>query len=163
MALDKTLEPWVAWETCEEEQAAEVLARLVDDAPQSFGGSTFVSARSSKLAFYAEHRLIELLLLRTHGPERVFALHGPEDTFWLDGSSGPLYEANEAESLALTDVTVHDYIRFYFYFVRGEDGAFVLIESPDEIALGEAGSGLDRGRWRRVQRRGRTGTARDRS
>ena len=41
--------------------------------------------------------------------------------------------STSSEPLEFSDQTVLDYIRFFFYFVRG-DGAFVLVESPDELA-----------------------------
>ena len=48
-----------------------------------------------------------------------------------------MHAANDDDSLALTEATVHDYIRFFLYFVRGDEGAFALIESPSEIELAE--------------------------
>jgi ATP-dependent Zn protease len=139
MRLEKPVEPWAAWEPCGDEQAAEALARLAGQAPQFFADSSLVSARSARLPFYATHRLIELHFVRDHGPERAFLLHGPDDTRWLDGESNPMHATNQAESLALTDATVHHYIRFFLYFMRGDEGAFVLIETPSEITAGEGG------------------------
>ena len=133
MRLEKPVEPWAVWEPCGDEQAAEALARLAGQTPQFFAGSSLVSARSARLPFYATHRLIELHFVRDHGPERAFVLHGPDDTRWLDGESGPMHETNQAESLALTDATVHHYIRFFLYFMRSDEGAFVLIETPSKL------------------------------
>lgn len=84
--------------------------------------------------------MIELQFAGNHGPEHVFGLDGPEQTVWLDGSSAPVHEANEAESLVLTDETVNDYIRFFFFFVRGGSGPFVLVEAQDDIDLGSDGA-----------------------
>jgi ATP-dependent Zn protease len=139
--LEKPLEPWVTWEPCEDEQAAEALGRLAREEPRFFADASLLSARSAALPFYATHRLIELRFARDHGPERAFVLHGADDTRWLDGESGPIHETNAAESLALTDATVHDYVRFFFYFVRGDSGPFVLIETPSEITVSENGDG----------------------
>ena len=66
--------------------------------------------------------------------EHAFVLLGDGESLWLDGSSGPIHEVNDSESLQLRDETVLDYIRFFFYFVRG-DGGFVLIESPSDLDL----------------------------
>src|ERR1700694_2363345 len=137
MRLEKPIEPWATWEPCGDEEAAEALARMAGQAPQFFANSNLVSARSAKLPFYATHRLIELQFVRDHGPERAFVLHGPDDTRWLDGESGPMRDTNQAESLALTDTTVHHYVRFFLYFLRADELAFVLIETPSEITLGE--------------------------
>jgi AAA+ superfamily predicted ATPase len=139
--LQKLLEPWVTWKPCEDEEAAEALARLASEDPEYFADASLVSARWAELPFYATHRLIELSFARDHGPEHAFALHGPDDTRWLEGDSDPIHETNAAESLALTDTTVHDYVRFFFYFVRGDSGAFILIETPSEITVIENGAG----------------------
>ena len=89
-----------------------------------------VGARCGDLSFYGAHRLLELRLARLDKQERAFVFHGPEETRWLDGKSEPIHETNAAESLALSDATVHDYVRFFFAFVHSDSGPFVLIESP---------------------------------
>ena len=48
-----------------------------------------------------------------------------------------MHSTNEAESLTLTEATVADYVRFFFYFLRADEGAFVLIESSEEVASRE--------------------------
>ena len=54
-----------------------------------------------------------------------------------------MHEVNKAESLALTQSTACDYIRFFLYFLRADDGAFVLIESADEVGPRAGGGGRD--------------------
>jgi ATP-dependent Zn protease len=134
---EKSTDPWVVWEPCEEEHGAAALARLARELPAYFAGSTLLSSRSSPLPFYKAHLLMELQFVRDHGTERAFALDGPRGTAWLNGSSEPMHATNEAESLALTDATVANYTRFFFYFLRADEGAFVLIESNDEIGSAE--------------------------
>lgn len=97
-------------------------------------------ARWAHLDFYDDHLLIEIRFLNTDGPDRLYGIHSPEGTSWLDGKSTPIHDTNSAESLILSDDTAHEYVRFFIYFVRGDGGPFVLIESPDQIALGEAGA-----------------------
>ena len=74
-------------------------------------------------------------MLGVAGVERAMVLHGPAGTYWLDGQSTPVHVVNALESLALTDATVLDYVRFFLFAIRGEQGAFVLIEAPEEIGL----------------------------
>ena len=109
------------------------MTRLADQAPQFFADSSLIGARCAKLPFYATHRLLELSFVRSSGPEIAFVLDGAGETRWLDGTSLPIHETNQAESLALTDATVMDYLRFFLYFLRSTEGAFTLIESPAEI------------------------------
>jgi hypothetical protein len=95
------------------------------------------------LSFYNAHELIELQFVRDDGMGQAFVLDGPRGIEWLNGESGPIHDTNELESLALTESTVGDYVRFFFYFLRADEGAFVLIESSEEVEsedeVGEAG------------------------
>jgi ATP-dependent Zn protease len=132
--VEKSMEQWARWEPCELSEGAVALSQLASASPEYFADSTLAAARCSPLSFYADHRLLELHFTRDTGGEQAFVLVGRGgQPLWLDGSSGPIHEANDSESLAFNDRTVLDYIRFFFYFVRG-DGAFVLIESSAELA-----------------------------
>ena len=143
--LEKRTEPWASWESCEREgkQGAEALERLAVELPALFAGSTLVRCRRSSLSFYNAHELIELQFVRDDGMGQAFVLDGPRGIEWLNGESGPIHDTNELESLALTESTVGDYVRFFFYFLRADEGAFVLIESSEEVEsedeVGEAG------------------------
>jgi ATP-dependent Zn protease len=139
--LDRPLDPWGgAWEPAPDEQASAALARLTAESPQAFEDSAIVGARWALLPFYENYRLLELQL----DGKSAFVLHGAEHTRWLNGDSAPIHDTNDAESLQLSDGTVEAYLRFFLYFVRGEAGAFVLVE--DEAPL-RAGPKDDRGRW----------------
>jgi AAA+ superfamily predicted ATPase len=133
--LEKTRGSWVAWRPLEEEQVSEVLTRLAERAPQFVDGTDLAGARCSELAFYDHHVLFDLRF--ESEPEHVFGLHGPDETYWLDGTSAAIHDTNEAEELELTDDIVHDYVRFFLYFVRGDSGPFVLIESQGRLALAD--------------------------
>ena len=129
---EESIDRWAHWEPCEGNEAVGALSLLSGAEPGYFADSTLVTAQWSRLSFYSSHRLMELQFTRDHGAETAFLLVGDGSALWLNGSSGPIHEVNDSESLGLNDQTVLDYIRFFFYFVRG-DGAFVLIESPDEL------------------------------
>ena len=132
---------WPFWEPCEHWRAAAALERLVLAEPRFFARSALVSSRWSRLSFYEAHRLLELTFVRDRRTERAFVLDGPGGTLWLNGSSAPIHDANDAEWLSLTqataDATVVDYIRFFLYFLIADDGAFALIESSDQIQSGD--------------------------
>jgi Flp pilus assembly protein TadD len=131
---EKRVDSWVRWEQCERRHGVEALSRLADDQLQMFfADSVLVGCRQSRLPFYATHQLVELRFARDHGEECAFVLDGPSRTWWLNGESSPIHDANEAERLKLTQSLICDYIRFFFYFVRGDEGPFVLIESTDEV------------------------------
>jgi ATP-dependent Zn protease len=126
------LDTWLTWQTLKDDVIAEVGPRLDAQARQLLGSSP-EAVRGASPSFYEHHILIELVSEGSGSSQRVFGLHGGDATRWLDGSSAPIHDTNAAESLELTEEKVHDYVRFFLYFVRGDAGGFVLIESPDEI------------------------------
>ena len=135
--------PWAFWEPCEDRRGAAALDRLALAEPRYFARSALVSSRWSRLSFYEAHRLMELTFIRDHHTERAFALDGPQGTGWLNGNSAPIHDTNEAESLSLThavdEATVVEYIRFFMYFVTGDAGPFLPIESSDQITSRDDG------------------------
>lgn len=129
---EKRIEPWGFWELGDRTEGVAALTRLANEWP-SFAGSTVVGLRTSHLSFYRSRQLMELQIARSGFVRRVFALNGSLETAWLDGESKPIHDTNAAEALELTEETVADYVRFFLYFLRGADGAFLLIESGDEV------------------------------
>ncbi|WP_179468207.1 nSTAND1 domain-containing NTPase [Mycolicibacterium vinylchloridicum] len=129
---------WMTWLPADHEQSTDLLARLASATPHIFGGARLLSSRWSQLSFYEAHRIVELELARDDDVvATIFVLDGPNGPLWLNGDSAPIHEINEAESLMLTDSAVADYIRFFFFFLRADDGAFVIVESGDEIQPGD--------------------------
>lgn len=55
--------------------------------------------------------------------------------FLLDGSSAPIHDANEADPIKVTEANTLDYLRFFCYFVHGDEGPFLIVENIDHPAL----------------------------
>lgn len=121
----------------------ELLANLRVHSPRALAGAAVLEARQAWLPFYSDHVLIEASLQGVAGVEHALLLHGRADTTWLDGQAAPIHAVNALEELELTDGTVLDYVRFFVVAMRGEQGAFVLVESPEDIVVapGTAASG----------------------
>lgn len=162
--MERTLGPNMAWEPCPCTTVAAVTADLRARSPQDFATLSVLHARQCALPFYRNHMLIDARLLGVAGVGQVLLLHDGTQTIWLDGQSSPIHAVNELESLQLTDDTALDYVRFFLYVMRGEQGAFVLIEMPTEIgvedpdAVGAAPLNLRelRERWAPLRLDGRT-------
>jgi len=127
----------VDWEPCPPEPADEVLGALVERHEERFTGWRIARARRAVLSFYREHQLVQLELARDDRLFRVFALHTPGTVRWLDGSLAPLHDTNESEVLSLSARTLLDYVRFFLFFLRAEEGAFTLLEVGDELKSSE--------------------------
>lgn len=123
------------WESCDAALVAELLQALRTLGPVAFEHATILQARRLSLPFYANHRLVDLMLHGVPGVVRALLLHSPHDTHWLDGQSRPIHAVNALESIALDASNVLDYVRFFLYAMRGERGAFILLESAEQITL----------------------------
>ena len=55
--------------------------------------------------------------------------------FLLDGSSAPIHDANEADPIKVAEANALDYLRFFCYFVHGDEGPFLIVEDINHPAL----------------------------
>jgi hypothetical protein len=52
--------------------------------------------------------------------------------FRLNGTSPPIHEVNAKAPVRITEQNVLEYLRFFCFFVRGEEGPFLIAESMDD-------------------------------
>lgn len=55
--------------------------------------------------------------------------------FLLDGSSAPIHDANEADPIDVNEANALDYLRFFCYFVHGDEGPFLIVEDINHPAI----------------------------
>lgn len=67
------------------------------------------------------------------GPFWFLAKQG--QMFHLDGTSAPIHDANEAGPIELNEDNVLDYLRFFCFFVHGDEGPFLILEDIADPAL----------------------------
>lgn len=67
------------------------------------------------------------------GPFWFLAKQG--QMFHLDGTSAPIHDANEAGPIKVTEDNVLDYLRFFCFFVHGDEGPFLILEDINDPAL----------------------------
>ncbi|MCF8495339.1 MAG: hypothetical protein K9G62_01585 [Alphaproteobacteria bacterium] len=65
----------------------------------------------------------------------VYYLTDHGTLFRLNGTSPPIHEVNGKAPIKITDANVLDYLRFFCFFVRGEEGPFYIAESMDDPNL----------------------------
>lgn len=88
------------------------------------------------LPFYPGHRLLDLSDHTVVPARHVHAVYAPDQNTLqiLNWTNVPIYALNRRIPILLNDRTVVDYIRFFFTFVRGRHGRFLIVESADDIA-----------------------------
>jgi hypothetical protein len=94
--------------------------------------STMVRAQT--LSFYEHYKLYELTDFSAVPPAKKFALYAPkQNAQMIVWTNEPIYHINSKAPLLLSEQTVADYVRFFFHYVRGRHGRFLIVETVDEI------------------------------
>jgi hypothetical protein len=90
--------------------------------------------RAVSLPFYAGAYLLAVEDMARKGRREQFCLWKPSGaTALLDWTNEAIYQFNERLPLVLTDEWAVSYARFFFHFVRGQIGRFILVERDEEI------------------------------
>ncbi|MGQ0526621.1 MAG: hypothetical protein ACT4OY_01090 [Alphaproteobacteria bacterium] len=62
----------------------------------------------------------------------IYYLTDQGNLFRLNGTSPPIHEVNAKAPIRITEENVLDYLRFFCFFVRGEEGPFYVAENMDD-------------------------------
>ncbi len=95
---------------------------------------------SQDLSFYPHCSLLDVQDFSLFPTKHVFLIqhkggNGNDNKNFtvLDWTNTPIFKLNSQVPITLNTETVRSYIRFFFNFVYGEHGRFLLIDSIDEI------------------------------
>ncbi|MDD3020432.1 MAG: hypothetical protein PHX61_05560 [Alphaproteobacteria bacterium] len=103
----------------------------IDGKYQANAATTEVAWRA--LPFY-ENVVMIRLKDRSWGKPRlaVYFLADQGTLYRLNGTSPPIHEVNAKAPIVVTEENVLDYLRFFCFFVRGEEGPFLIAESMED-------------------------------
>ncbi|MCB1563310.1 MAG: hypothetical protein R3D66_00120 [Alphaproteobacteria bacterium] len=118
-------------------EAGEASAILEKLNPE-FDGSVFepdqTTVLASDLAFYPGYRLLDIADYSSVPAFRRFVVYKAGEPYILNWTNEPIYEMNKAVPIKLTKKNVADYVRFFFSYVRGRHGRFIVTENVDDIS-----------------------------
>ena len=89
------------------------------------------------LDFYPGYKFYDIADQSSQPALRRFVLIKKDQVTILDFTNSPIYDLNKAAPIYLNEDTVQDYVRFFFNFVRGRHGRFLIVETVDDIAWAE--------------------------
>ena len=89
------------------------------------------------IPFYPGYRFIDVADYSVTPAVRKFMLFKPGDVTVLNWTNEPIYRLNERAPLKIDEDNIVDYVRFFFNYIRGRHGRFIIVESVDDIAWGE--------------------------
>ena len=101
-------------------------------------GKHRVSAESTQVHWRSLPFYETVAMVRVKDPNWVnknlnlFYLTEQGNLFRLNGTSPPIHEVNAKAPVKVTEDNVLDYLRFFCYFVRGEEGPFYISESMED-------------------------------
>ena len=123
------------WQEIDAEEVPSMVAAINRELKERQFDATMTIAKRQGVSFYAEHDLVEFVDTSTSGPtytRRV--LYGPEGFQIMNWSNGPIYTTNEKAPIHVSEDNAPEYVKFFFNFVKGRHGRFVIVESVEEIA-----------------------------
>ncbi|MCM2343547.1 MAG: hypothetical protein NDJ24_03225 [Alphaproteobacteria bacterium] len=110
---------------------------VLEEINPALKGSHFHPATVTILAnepsFYPGYRFLDLADYETVPNIRKFVLYKPGHVVVLNWTNEPIYALNEKAPIVLTETTVADYVRFFFTYVRGRHGRFIITESVEDV------------------------------
>jgi hypothetical protein len=120
------------WNSVTGEELAGFLEQVnpVDGKYKVSPDTTAVQWRS--LPFYEQ-----VVLIRVTDPAwtpknlKIFYLTNQGNLFRLNGTSPPIHEVNAEAPIKLSEDNILDYLKFFCFFVRGEEGPFLIAESME--------------------------------
>jgi hypothetical protein len=101
-------------------------------------GKYRVSAESTKVEWRQLPFYERVALIRVHDPNwvnkklNIYYLTDQGNLFRLNGTSPPIHEVNAKAPVKVNDSNVLEYLRFFCFFVRGEEGPFYIAESMED-------------------------------
>ncbi|PCI55469.1 MAG: hypothetical protein COB36_07550 [Alphaproteobacteria bacterium] len=115
------------------------IASLLDVLNKKIEGSTFDPLETTILAvevpFYTGYRFLSVADHATNPPLQrfVFQKNDTQDFTVIDWTYKTIYDLNTTVPIALDDKNVLEYVRFFFAYVKGRHGRFIICESADNV------------------------------
>ncbi len=93
--------------------------------------NTVIMARD--LSFYPGYRFLDIADHSTMPQNRRYVLLSEREITPLDFTNQPIYSLNASLPIQLNDDNIDDYVRFFFSYVRGRHGRFLITENVEDI------------------------------
>ncbi len=126
------------WSALEDDDAASLIEQLSPvDGNYTLSGQTLIA--QCQLPWLDGARLLRVLNPDfEHTRLVLYYIDLSGGLFRLNGTSPPIHEVNAKAPINLTNDNVIDYLKFFCFFVRGDDGPFYFVERVDDPMLPEA-------------------------
>ncbi len=121
------------WNLVEGEELAGFLEQI-----NPIDGKYRVSAESTRVEWRMLPFYETVALIRVRDPNwvnqnlNIYYLTDQGNLFRLNGTSPPIHEVNAKAPIKVNEENVLEYLHFFCFFVRGEEGPFYIAETMDD-------------------------------
>ena len=121
------------WNPVQGEELAGFLEQI-----NPVGGKHKVDAQTTQVHWRTLPFYESVALIRVKDPAWtprnlfIYYLTDQGNLYWLNGTSPPIHEVNSKAPIKVTEDNVLEYLRFFCFFVRGEEGPFLIAESMQD-------------------------------
>jgi hypothetical protein len=85
------------------------------------------------LPFYDDYKLYALTDMTLPPPNVRYMLYKAGSVNLMNWTNEPIYTVNEKAPIKLDRKTLVPYAKFFFHYVRGQLGRFIIVEKPEEV------------------------------
>jgi hypothetical protein len=85
------------------------------------------------LPFYDEFKFYAVSDTTLPAPNTRYMLYKQGDVSLMNWTNEPIYSVNERAPIKLDRKTAIPYSKFFFHYVRGQLGRFIIVEKPEEV------------------------------
>src|SRR6185369_8997257 len=112
------------------EQASVIVDEIRDWLESKNMDANTVDIRVASLPWYEDFRFYTL----ADDEQTRYMLYRPGEPEPMNWTNEIIYRVNERAPIKLDRKNVIPYARFFFHYVRGQLGRFIIVEKPEEIA-----------------------------
>jgi hypothetical protein len=121
------------FETFAPDAAKQLLSAIASEIEPVVLSPDKTTVQAASLPFYDEFKLYALSDATLPAPNTRYMLYKPGDVSLMNWTNEPIYSVNERAPIKLDRKTAIPYAKFFFHYVRGQLGRFIIVEKPEEV------------------------------
>lgn len=115
----------------------EEVATILDKLNPEFDGKVFDPLEtvilSQESPFYKGLQFLDIADHTIHPPIHRYVLYSDDSHVILTFSNEPIYALNLSHPIVLNEENATEYAKFFFSYVRGRHGRFIITENVDDV------------------------------
>lgn len=126
-----------AFQRIEGEEAQAILDRINPELDAEAYQGDSIAILAQNLPFYSGYQFLEISDHAAHPVRTHYLIYKADDVVLMNWTNEPIYALNQKVPISLTDDNLALYIQFFFTYVRGRHGRFLIVEAVDDVAWRE--------------------------